>query len=206
MLTLANLSVTDRKTTVVENLQAVFADGFIYGIYAPSVAALQPLMECIGGQRSSYKGRITYNDGGVEGLAGYTDCRILGAVAARKKLLPEAPVATVTAGTFPSYSLPEYEDFLSGPMPAGSIDFSKKILLLHHLGVIQSAACRDLLSFLKRHTASSQKTVIITSQEYAALRDICDYIFLFDKKRFPIVVEKADFALFDEYFEMVFRR
>jgi ABC-type multidrug transport system ATPase subunit len=164
MLSLVNVSVPHRKKTAVENLQAVFSEGCIHGLFAPNASRLKPLLECIGGQRASFQGEITWNGLPPAGMASYTD-----------------------------------------GLPA-NLDCSKTILLLHNLHTpAHDSNCTSLTELL-RPMADAGKLVIISSSCYTALRHTCDFIYLFDKKRFPVVVGKADFPQFDEFFENVFRR
>jgi len=214
MLSLINISVPGRpsaaeglpqamRETVISNLQAVFSEGYVHGLFAPDAAPLKRLLECISGQRTAYAGNILYNDGPLAGQAAFIDCRhITAAAISGKALLPEPAGALSSATQFPEPS--GYE--LPGSRLTPATDFSKDIILLHNLrSSMLSNACAGLPAFLQQLTTVERKIVIITSHDYHALRDTCDYIYLFDKKRFPIVVEKADFAQFDSYFENVFR-
>ncbi len=196
MLSFINLSVQDRKKTVIENLQAAFLEGFVYGLYAPDAALLRPLLECISGRSSTYKGDLVYNDGPLAGQVTYIDCQQ--PAAPRKRIRTNEPAGIMAGPVFPLYSsMPPQADPL--------MDFSQKILLLHDLRAAGHTRS-PWLDFLETHTIPPRNMVIITSHDYAALKNTCDFIYLFDKKRFPIVVEKADFAMFDYYFENVFRR
>jgi len=200
MLSLINLSVSGRRKTVISNLHAVFAGGYTHGLFAPDAALLKPLLECISGQRTRYTGSILYNDAPlVKQDVAYTDCRAIAVPPEDRIPEPVLVRPGAAAGSRPW-------SYVSGLTPPPAIDFSKKILLLHDLRTpMLSDACAALPDQLRQHTTPDGKTVLITSHDYQALRDTCDYIYLFDKKRFPIVVEKADFAQFDDYFRNVFR-
>jgi hypothetical protein len=208
MLSFISLSVQDRGKTTIENLQAVFLEGVVYGLYAPRAALLKPLLGCISGQRSSYKGDIVYNNGPLAGQVSYTDCQSQAVVYAidRKKARKLAAYSLPLAAA--SSPRAEYKSFpASGPQPVTAIDFSKNIALLHDLRRPgPGCPANHQLNFLEQHAIPPGNIVVISGHVYSALRNTCDFIYLFDKKRFPIVVEKADFAMFDHYFENVFSR
>ena len=207
MLSLINLSVSDRRKTVISHLHAVFAGGYTHGLFASDTALLRPLLECIAGQRSRYTGSILYNDAPlVKQDVTYTNCRSIKAPPENR--MPESvfvrPGSVAGKPPFSRLTPPG-----SGLLPSHAdptIDFSKKVLLLHDLRTTMlSDACATLPDQLRQHAIPGGRTVLISSHDYQALRDTCDYIYLFDKKRFPIVVEKADFTQFDDYFRNVFR-
>jgi ABC-type cobalamin/Fe3+-siderophores transport system ATPase subunit len=205
MLSLINLSVTDRRKTVISHLQAVFAGGYTHGLFAPDAALLKPLLECISGQRTSYTGSILYNDGPLlQQEVACMDGRSI--TPCPEPLIAEpvfgAPLTSHSVRLTPAARLASHVSRLPLVSSGTSHVFSQKLVLLHDLrSPMLSNACAGLL---RRHTIPGEQTVLITSHDYQALRDTCDYIYLFDKKRFPIFVEKADFGQFDDYFKNVF--
>jgi len=212
MLSLINLSVNGRKKTITSNLHAVFAAGYVHGLFAPRADLLNLLLESISGQNTRYTGSILYNDLPLSAWdVSYTDCRCIDTapetLVAQPRLVPQQTPHRKTPPAPPRFSRFRPLTAASLRPPAGAaIDFSKKILLLHHLhSPLPEIAGEALPARLHRHAAEGN-TILISSQDYQALRDTCDYIYLYDKKRFPIVVEKADFARFDTYFENVFGR
>ena len=205
MLSFINLSVQDRRKTVVENMQAVFHEGFVYGLYAPDAALLKPLLECISGRRSHYKGDLVCNDGQLPGQVGYIDCQSV-ATARERTPVGEFPAVMAEAGPVAAVRT-AYNSCSTAQHPHLMAGFSKKIVVLHDLrSPAQGHPPGALLDFLEGHTPAPGKIVVISSHDYAALKNTCDFIYLFDKKRFPIVVEKPDFTMFDYYFENVFRK
>lgn len=198
MLSLVNLSIQCRLQLVTENLQAVFHEGYVYGLYTSHAGLLRPLLDCIRGQLDSYTGEIIYDKGSREGRVGFTDCSFtdcslfITETCHGRQLRKPVPAMTLPASDIiEKHSL--YDPVaITHALPRPIINPTAPIALLHDLRI----PLPDL---------RGGKIVIINSHEYAALRLTCDYIYLFDGKRFPIVVEKADFALFDDYFEHVFR-
>lgn len=209
MLSLINLFVKEGRKIVISQLHAVFEEGYTHGFFAPDAEDLRPLVECLSGQRTPYTGRILFNDRPLipQDIA-FID---LSAAAGRRKTRLPQPVLSAPAA-LSRHRLPA-PDIRPGPPGSETrtsnvefrtpLDTSKKIILLHHLLNPPAGSKSLCLSDLIRHGAPG-KTMLITSHDYAALRSTCDYIYLFDKKRFPIVVEKADFAGFDDYFKNVF--
>lgn len=202
MLSFINLSVTDRRKTVISRLHAVFAEGYVHGLFAPDAALLKPLLECISGQRTGYTGSILYNDRPLEKQdVAYIDGRSIDLHP--EPLVPE-PVFGAPLTAHPIRLLPGVSRPASHVSRFTSHDVPPKLILWHDL---RSAMPADdaFAGWLRPHTIPGEQTVLITSHDYQALRDTCDYIYLFDKKRFPVFVEKADFARFDDYFKNVFR-
>src|SRR6185369_2794662 len=104
MLSLINLSVPHRKTTVVSNLQAVFSEGHVHGLFAPDATRLKPLLECISGQRTGYTGSILYNDGPLAGHASFINCRHITAAS-----IPETALVIEHADTSGTHDPSGYE-------------------------------------------------------------------------------------------------
>ena len=215
MLSLINLSVNDRRKTVVSQLNIVFAEGHIHGLFAPDASLLRPLLECFSGLRPRYTGKILLYDRPLSSReVSYTDC--LSVALPGETLHPEpvfqspslsavrsAGVSRLTSGAprFPAPASPAAS--LRQPPDAGP-DLSGKLVILHDLRRSLLSATGAMLTEQLRREAAKGKPVLISGHDYPALRETCDYIYLFDKNRFPIVVGKADFEQFDDYFKNVF--